>query len=74
MALERDLSSQKKTLLRPLFKFTSVDLPLPENSKNFPEAPGVLMLIQNCGGKLKVWELLDAAKKTSGWPRWSHLI
>lgn len=63
MALERDLSSQRKALLRPLFE-APVDLPLPENPKNFPEAPGVLMLIQNCGGKLKVWEFWDAAKKT----------
>lgn len=34
-----------------------------EDPKNFLQAPGVIMLICNVDGKLKVWYFLDAAPK-----------
>lgn len=60
MVLEKDLSSQK----RPLFKFTSDDGKWREDSKNFLYSPGVITLIRNMGGKLKVWDLLNTAPKS----------
>lgn len=55
-ALESDLSSQRKTLLKPLFKYTSVHVPSTEDPGNFPNAPGLINLIRSTGEKLKVWD------------------
>lgn len=46
--LERDLSSQWKALLRPLF--TPVDFPSTEDPKNIPEVLEVITLIRNSVG------------------------
>lgn len=53
-ALERNLFLRRKALLRPLFKCTSIDFPSMEDPRNFPQVPGVITLIRNAGGKLKV--------------------
>lgn len=50
---ERELSSQRKALLRPFFKCASVDGKSNEESRNFPNAPGVVTLIRNTGGNFK---------------------
>lgn len=39
--LERDLSSQRKPLLKPLFKCTSLDYKPTEDPRNFLKTPGV---------------------------------
>lgn len=48
--------------MKPLFKCTSVDGKTTEDPHNFSNAPGVITLIRNMGGGLKVWEHLDAAR------------
>lgn len=65
LAHQRDLSSQRKPHLGPLFKFASIDGKSTEDPKNFPKAPGVITLISNSGHKLKVWDFLAASKKSS---------
>lgn len=52
-ALEKDLSSQRKALLRPFIKCTSVNLLSTEDPRNFLQAPGVITLIWSLDGKLK---------------------
>lgn len=52
VALERDLSFQRKALLRSPFKWTFVDFPSTEDPRNFPEAPSVITLIRNTEGNL----------------------
>lgn len=61
-ALERDLSSRRKALLRHLLKCTSVDRKSTDEPRNFPRVPGVITLIRNTRGNLKVWEHLAGAK------------
>lgn len=58
-ALEKDHSFQRKALLRPHFKCTSVDGNSTKDTRNFPNAPGV---IRNTGGNLKMWSHLVGAK------------
>lgn len=67
-ALERDLSSQRKALLRPFFKCASVDAKSKEDSRNFPNAPRVVTLIRNTGGNLKAWDQLAGNK--DAFPVW----
>lgn len=62
-ALDRDQSSQK-TILRPLFKYTSMDSKSMEDTRNFPKAPGVTTLIRNMRGNLKVCDHLAEARDT----------
>lgn len=63
-ALERDFSSQKKPLLWLLYKCSSVDGKSTKDLRNFPKAPGVIMIIRvrNTSGNLKVWDYLMMAK------------
>lgn len=44
-SLEKDLSSQWKAFLRPLFKST-------DDPRNFPQVPAVITLIRRVGGNL----------------------
>lgn len=59
-----DFSAHRKALLRPLFKYTSVDFPSIEDPRNFPCTPGVFNLIRNTGGRLKIWDMISAAKES----------
>lgn len=58
--LERDFSSQRNTLLRHLFKLTSVDGKSTGNPRNFDKAPGVIMVVRVTG--TKAWDFIMAAK------------
>lgn len=61
-ALERDLSSQKRALLRPLFKTSSVDSRPAEDPRNFPKDAGVITWMCNTGRDLKVRNHLSEAR------------
>lgn len=61
--MERDLSTQRKALMAPLFKITSVDGKSVEESLNFPKAPGGISCISDTGNYLKVWTHLFEAKE-----------
>lgn len=50
----RDLSAQRKVLLRPQFKCTDIDGKSTEDFRNFPQNPRVITLIHNMEGNLKV--------------------
>lgn len=63
-AAVKDFSSQMKSLLRVLFKCTSVYDKSTEHPHNFPNASGVITLVRNTGGNLKVWDYLVGAKDT----------
>lgn len=54
--MERDLSSQKRPILRPLFKVTSFDGKSMEDLSNFPKVPGVIICISDTCRVLKVWD------------------
>lgn len=67
--LERELFTQKKALLRPLFKLTSVVGKFTEEPRNFFQAAGVITLKRNTvGGNLRVWNNLTHFQ-ISRWPR-----
>lgn len=61
-ALEWDLSSQRKSLLRYLFKCSTVNSKSTEDPRNFPDDPGRITLLRNTGENLKVWDHLADAK------------
>lgn len=54
--IEMNIFNQSKSLSRPLFKCTSVNLPSTEDTRNFSDASGVITLIRYIVGYLKVWE------------------
>lgn len=58
LALVRGFSSQKKALLRLLFKMTSVDGESVEDPRYFPKAPGVITWIRDTGRGLNGWHHL----------------
>lgn len=60
--LKRDLSPQRKTHLRPLFKCTSTDRNPTENPRNFPGVFGVITFFRKTRGNLKVWQHLAGVK------------
>lgn len=61
--MERDLSTQKKALMAPLFKITSVNRKSVEESLNFLKASGGISYIRDTGNYLKVWTHLFEAKE-----------
>lgn len=58
--LERDLCSQRKALLTPLFKLISVNGISTGDPRNFDEVPGVIMVIRTAG--TITWDFTVAAK------------
>lgn len=61
--MERELFAQKKALLRPLFKLTSIVGKFTKEPRNFFQAAGVITLKRNtAGGNLRMWDNLTRAK------------
>lgn len=60
--VEKDLCTQKKTLLCPLFKIIFDDEKSVEGLCNFPKAPVVISCIRDPGNYLKVWDPPAEAK------------
>lgn len=59
ISLERHLSSQRKTLLKPLLKVSTVDGRSVEDPRNLPKAYGLITWIWNSGRDLKLWDHLS---------------